>query len=178
MNGINLEITRHLQSRLTDRLITQIELDDPARVSIVKIGTLDGEPDPADGRITIKVHENDPDALGGTEWVDEIVFSECGGSVTWSRKFSVKARALLVDTMESLEEARSIASTLKSRIELALLSDLFTGVQSGNEYVSRGITSEDLEVEMLQGGGPPDSYDFQMKFRFDIWTTLTGVYDG
>ncbi len=33
-----------------------------------------------------------------------------------------------------------------------------------------------LQSDMLQGGGPPDAFDYHIKIYFDVYTTRTGVY--
>ena len=108
------------------------------------------------------------------DWSDEVDEIEIGGAVTYVRRFTLKARCLLVDSQEDLDAARNIASTVRERCERTLLYLPFTGIVSGNEYVSRGILSDDFTGEMLQAGGP-EAYDYHIKVRFSILTTRTGV---
>ena len=108
------------------------------------------------------------------DWSDEVDDIEIGGAVTYVRRFTLKARCLLVNSREDLDAARNIASTVRERCERTILSLPFTGITSGNEYVSRGILAEDFAGEMLQAGGP-EAYDYHIKIRFSILTTLTGV---
>jgi len=171
-------------SQLQDALIDSIPTDDVARAGIVTQGALQGEPDPDVARISVLVYENDPDrvygntgtgAMGGM-WEDRVVIVECGGAVTWDRTFTVKARCLLVNTGEDKFAARDIASTVRKRIERAVLKFNFTGVRDDDEYVSNGIKQREVFGEMIQGGGPPDAYDYHIKVRFKVQTTITGVY--
>ena len=74
-------------------------------------------------------------------------------------------------TRENLQDARAVASTVRHRIEEALLDDPYSNLVSDGEYVARGPSSDDFHAEMIQSGGPPDSYDFQIKLRFDVWTS-------
>jgi len=76
-----------------------------------------------------------------------------------------------VNTQEELAAARSIASTVRERIEQTLLTTSFTGVNSNGEFVSRGIFSDNLKGEQIQAGGPPDAFDFHIKIRFEVLTT-------
>lgn len=151
-------------------LIPGKKLDD-AIAGIVKIGPLQGDPDPDVARISVELYENDPD--GG--WQDVVGMLECGGGagsgITWRRRFTALARCLLVVTQEDLSNARRVGSTVRSRIEKALLKTSFAALVSDDgEIVVRGITSENVRGEMSQFGGPPDAYDIHIKIRFEVLT--------
>jgi len=162
------------KSCIDDLLIT-----DPTRAGVIMIGPLQGNPDPDVARISITIHENDPDrSMGGVArtriWQDEVINMEMGdghGCATWSRKFSVKARCLLESSREEIAAARDISSTVRSRIEKTLRDIDFAGVETAAEYVSQGIMTYLLKSETLQSGGPPDAFDFHSKIKFEIWTT-------
>ena len=173
--GIVNEILDHVQTQLELNLITTPGDEDTAQAGVVKIGPLQGDPDPDRARISIEIHHNDPENIDGT-WRDKVEIVEIGGVVTWARRFTVKIRCLLEKTREDLTEARSIASNVRDRAELTLLKELFTGVKTDDEYVSRGPMATSLKSDMIQGGGPPNSYDFHIKIYFDVYTTRTGVY--
>lgn len=175
-------ILHHAQDVLQAALIDNVPADDTARAGVVMQGPLQGNPDPDQARISVTVHENDPDnfygktgtgAMGG-EWNDEVAETECGGGVIWSRKFTVKARCLYVNTGEGLDAARVIASTVRQRIENALLSTSWGGVfdAESSEFVSRGVLGTSLRAEMIQAGGPPDAYDYHIKVRFEVQTSV------
>ena len=140
------------------------------------LGPLQGDPDPDVARISVTIHENDPDKFYGInqtlsgDWEDEVEETECGGAITWRRRFTVKARCLLVNTQENVTTARSIASTIRKRIETTLLQMSFRDIQDDDEYVSRGVFSENIHSEMIQAGGP-EAYDFHIKIRFEVLTT-------
>lgn len=177
MSGIHNEVLKKLKTELQKALIDDIALDDPARAGVVMIGPLQGNPDPDVARISVTLHENDPEAMLGKEvggnrssWDDEVEEIEVGGCITWKRRFTVKARCLLEQSRETLDDARDITSTIRSRIEVALLKLKFAGVASPTEYVSMGVYSENITGEMVQSGGP-DAYDFHVKIRFEILTT-------
>jgi hypothetical protein len=179
---IHNEILTHIQAALQAALIDDIPDDDLARAGIVMLGPLQGNPDPDQARISVTLHENDPDRFYGTtgtsaittEWDDEIIEVECGGSATWNRRFTVKARCLYVITGEDLTTAREIAATVRNRIEKTLLNLSFADVKTDDEFVSRGVLATSMKGEMLQAGGPPDAYDYHIKVRFELQTT-TGV---
>ena len=179
MSGIHEEILTKIVGALQVCLIDGIDPTDAARAGVVMTGPLQGDPDPDIARISITVHENDPDQLlGGAglsrPWQDEPISVEIGSGraiTTWSRKFVVKARCLLEGSHEDLEQARAIASTLRSRIEKCLSAIDFAGVETDDEEVTYGIVSFARRGETLQSGGPPDAYDFHIKFKFDLWTT-------
>lgn len=168
------QVIQALQAALIDSL----PADDPARAGVVMRGPLQGDPDPDQARISVTVHECDPDAFyGGSvtglkgDWSDQIAEAFCGGGAIWNRRFTVKARCLTVNTGEGLLDARRIASTVRGRIERALLEMDWSGVAAEDgEYVARPVESETLQSEAVQGGGPPDSYDYFVKVRFDVQT--------
>lgn len=173
--GIVNEILTHIQTRLEADLITTPGSDDSSAATVIKLGPLQGNPDPDAARISVEVHHNDPENLDGP-WRDSVEIVEIGGVVTWTRRFTVKIRCLLDTTKEELEESLAIAAIIKDRAELTLLKELFVGIQTDDEYVSRGPMATSLKSDMTQGGGPPDSYDFHIKIYFDVYTTRTGVY--
>jgi hypothetical protein len=169
--GIHEAILDSVQARLQSSLIDDLPAGDTAAAGVVKIGPLQGDPDPDTARISVELYDNDPDDQG--VWDDTIYEIECGGGVTWKRRFTVKARCLLETTQEDLEGSRAVASTVRSRIEHALLSLSLSGVASENEYVSRGVFSWSMRSEMTQSGGPPASYDYLIKVRFEVLTSET-----
>jgi len=177
MSGIHKAIMDRVETVLQTALIDNIDPADIAIAGVVKQGPLQGDPEPDTARVSVTIHENDPGNFDeNEEWADKIDMLECGGAITWARRFTVKIRCLLELSQEDLATARQIASTVKERAEIALLSELFTGVVSGNERVSRGVFAETLSTQMRQSGGPPDAYDFHIKIRFDVLSTRTGVY--
>lgn len=172
---------------LTYFMIDSRDPSDPAIPGLIQIGPLQDDPGPDEARISITIHHNDPDEfVQGTptqtnrQWGDEIYREdgvpviEIGGAVTWDRRFVIKARVLLESTREQMDAAQEIAATVKQRIEDALLSISFGSIVSGSETVTRGAISGNLFSELLQGGGPPDSYDFLIKIRFSVLTTRVG----
>lgn len=175
MSGIHDEILKHIRVELQTALIDSIAEDDPARAGLVILGPL--QEDPSQARISVTLHENDPDAYYKTQtstikidWRDKVVLIETG-SHTWKRSFVAKARCLLERTKEEKGAARAVASTLRERIETALIEMSFTGVTSNGEYVSRPIMATSMKGEMVQAGGPPNSYDYHIKLMFDLLTT-------
>jgi len=178
--GIHNEVLNHIKDQLQADLIDDIEANDAAIAGVVMLGPLQGDPDPDVARISVTLHENDPDIVyktgTGTEnsWIDKVVETEIGGATTWSRRFCVKSRVLLDHTQEDLDDAREIASTVRGRIEHSLLRTSFSGISYDDEFVVRSIIGDALEGEMLQAGGP-GSYDYHIKVRFDVLTTMNGV---
>jgi len=178
--GIHSEILDKLQTSLQAAMIDDLEADDPTLAGVVIVGPLQGDPDPLTARVSVTIHENDPDHFYGlgdttgidTPWHDEIYDEEIGGVKTYQRRFTVKARCLLESTGENLTETRAIASSVRSRLEDTLGDISFSGVSHNGERVTRGVSG--IHSEMVQAGGPPVSYDFHVKVRFDILTT-TGV---
>lgn len=184
MKGIHEAVMEHLQARLERDLITAVNEDPGAKGStaagIVIQGPLQGDPDPDVARVSVEVYENDPEQNGSgadaLSWYDKIEEVEIGGEITWRRCFTVKIRCLLDMTRESLDEARGVVSAVRSRAELSILRMSFHGVRADTgEYVSRGVFSDDIASEVKQSGGPPDSYDFMIKIRFTILTTLSAL---
>jgi hypothetical protein len=159
--------------------------DDDAMPGAIKQGPLQGDPDPDVARISVEIYENDPDqeikgsgiSASDKLWKDEIEEVEIGGGITWRRRFTVKVRVLLESTREDLENARRIASTVRSRVEKSIMGMRFTGVESDGEMVTMGAFADSLLSEMLQAGGPPDAYDFFIKVKFEVLTTQLIVED-
>lgn len=170
-------VLNYIRDELQEALIDSIPTDDPARAGVVMLGPLQGDPSPDDARIIVTLHENDPDryygdkTMGPPVWADEVAYTECGGSVTWKRRFAIKARCLLANTQESLAETREIASTVRNRIETTLLSISLEGLSDDGEYVSLTSFNDALRGEMVQAGGPPDAFDYHIKILFEVHTT-------
>jgi hypothetical protein len=178
--GIHDLILEKIQTDLTASMITTVS--DATKAGVVKIGPLQGDPAPDMARISVTIHENDPETIvkGGVTgmtdgWSDEVEEIEVGGAITMKRAFSIQARCLFADTKEVLDLARQYASQVRQRIEETLTKISFAGITSGNEYVARGIYANDIKSEMLQSGGPPDTYDYHIKIRFSVLTTRTGA---
>lgn len=177
---IHSKIMDKVQAYLEANMVDAIDPEDPDYTSLVKLGPLQGDPDPDEARIFVTIHENDPDTfITGVvtgmdgKWVDEIEFREIGGSTTWKRRFTAKIRLLLETTREDETVARQLASTLRTRIEHLLEQISFSGISEDGEYVSEPI--REIYGEMIQAGGPPDSYDFQIKVRFGLKTTTRPI---
>lgn len=158
-----------LQTALIDNV------SDDTKAGVVQQGHY--QDDPEAQRIVVTLFENDPDSIvdDGTSsmtgsWSDEPSYAECGGSLTWFRRFTVKFRALLTTTQEEKDAARLIASTLRTRIEHTLLDIDFSSVVADGEFVSKSIFSEVLRGEMIQAGGP-QAFDYHGKVRFQVETT-------
>jgi hypothetical protein len=154
---------------------------DPCIPGCVIEGFLQGDPmDPDVARISITIHENDPDNYDGNAWNDEPNDDgydglEIGGAKTVRRRFTLKARCLLENSREGRIAARQIASKVRLKIERCLLKTSFAGINIDNEYVSLGVQSHEITGKMLQSGGPPDSYDYHIEIKFQVLTTWTGV---
>jgi hypothetical protein len=170
-------ILEHVKTNFETELIDNVS--DNAKVAQVVLGPVQEDPDYADARLSVSLHENDPDGVykpGSSnltnEWTDGVAEIECGGSITMVRRFTAKARILLADTGEGLSEARDIASKLRSRMETSLLNMRFTGVSDAEtgEYVSKRVLNPGLFGEMIQAGGP-EAYDYHVKVRFQVETT-------
>ena len=178
MSGIHSLILNKVRDELEAALITAIPADDPTRAGVVKIGPLQGDPDPDAARISVELYYNDPDqtitgsGMGSAPeaWDDQVDEIECGAAVTWKRRFTIKARCLLESTGEDLAASHQIAAEVRSRIERALLL-MKWNVSTTDEYVSRGVLSESIRGQVVQAGGPPDAYDFHIKIRFEVLTT-------
>jgi hypothetical protein len=175
-------IMTYIRGQMQAALIDNVDEEDPTRAGRVKIGPYQGDPTPDEGRITISIHENDPDQILKTgvgklddEWSDDVNLVECGGAMTMTRRFTIKARCLFVTTRENEDTARSIASTVRGRIETTLKKMSFSSVRTADEYVARGVLASDLRAEQVQAGGPPDAFDYLIKVHFSVLTTQTGL---
>ncbi len=179
---IHKAIMDYVKNRLEEDLVSSagnLNPADDAIPGVIKLGPLQGDPDPDVARISVEIYENDPDeelkgsGIASREqmWRDVIEETEAGGGIIWRRRFTVKVRTLLENSREDLENARRVASTVRSRVEKSILGMLFTGVESDGETVVMGPFSDTILSEMVQAGGPPDAYDFFIKVRFEVLTT-------
>ena len=176
--SIHYQILERIRTELQTVLIDDLLEGDLTRAGIVLVGPLQGDPDPDEARISVQIFENDPDPFTGAkgsalsgDWSDQIDEVEVGQANTWNRRFSIKLRCLFDISGEEKDTARSIASTVRTRIEHRLPRINFGDIAADGEYVSRRIVSEEIGSEMIQGGGPPDAYDFNIKIRFSVKTT-------
>lgn len=159
------------KAQLQKVCIDDVPLSDTSRAGVVKIGPLQGEPEPDVARISITVHPNDPDRP--TKMLDKVIEVNIPCSQIWNRYFTIKYRILLEPTHENLEQALTIASTVKARVEHAISSATYGSIRTSTESVQRGCQDVSSRHSLLQGGGPPDSFDFQGKFMFTIMTETT-----
>jgi hypothetical protein len=155
-----------LQAHLENKLITEIDEDDVARADVVKVGPLQGEPELEDAPLSVEIYTNDPEKPD--EWHDEIVEWQMPRTAVWSRKFTVFYRVQLAETGESLAEAEAIASTLRSRIEVALNMMDWGSLPIDGESIE-ACPLDDMLSMQAQGGGP-NEYDYSGKIRFSILT--------
>ncbi len=189
MTGIHKEILDYVEDALHQTLIEDVSWLDTSdtpktgdtKAGWVMVGQSQGDPDIDEARILVTVHENDPGTFHtgsltslSNSWYDRVYFTEVGGVVTMRRRFTVKARCLLESTAETVGEARNIAATIRARIERALLGLTFTGVSTDNEYVSMPVLPRGLYGEIYQSGGP-EAYDFHIKVRFEVLSTIRSV---
>ena len=171
-------IVDKVYSELTIALMKDLEESDPTRAGLILRGPFQDQADLERARIVVEIYENDPDkfqrgavtSMWGA-WEDEVAELEIGGSVIWNRRYTVKGRALMTRTKENIDEARLIASTLKDRLTRTLINIDFAGIQDDEEFVSRGVLSRSIQAEAIQGGGP-QAYDYYIKVRFEVQTTL------
>lgn len=175
---ITARIVNALYAALTTALIDDVP-GDPAIAGVIHKGPLQGDPDPDQARISVVIHDNDPDAVKGIDgvtamdsaWAHSNDLIEIGGGFpvhTTVRSFVVAARCLLEATGEDLDDAREIASTVLARIERTIKRMTWSGVASATEGVSS--TAFNLNSESIQSGGP-EAYDFLIKVRFQLRTT-------
>lgn len=172
--SVTVDLLVLYQKALQAALIDRVGANDPLRAGIVKIGALQGEPEPDVARISVTVHPNDPDNLD--DWLDEIIEVEMPNSAYWERRFTVKYQLLLEVTGEALLPALTLSSDLKERIEHTILGVSYAALNLPTERVVRGAMSTDSDSHFLQGGGPPDSYNMNGKYRFSVVTLTSATY--
>jgi hypothetical protein len=179
--GIHSLILNKVLEELQKGLVDDIPEGDPTRAGVVMIGALQGDPAPDVARISVSLFTNDPDAILGnvpsglkTDWEDMVYLVEVGGSITHWRRFTVKVRCLFSNTREDQVASLDITDTVRDRVEKILAKISFAGINTAEEFVSRGITAKDIKSEMLQAGGPPDAFDYSLKIRFSVLTTRNG----
>jgi hypothetical protein len=180
-DSIHNAIMHHVKDAIVDQIQDALPDGHPIKPGVVKIGPLLGDPmDPDEARITVMIFENDPDEKDSFQWCDEPASDdygglEIGGGITWMRRFTIKVDMYLERTREDVDAARRIAGSLKNRLEEVVMGLSFNNVSIEDEYVSRGAFASTIKSTVRQGGGPPDSYQFHIKLRFEVLTTKTGV---
>lgn len=179
MAGIHDAILENVRAHFQSKFVDDATLDDLYRAGYVGVGQLQGDPvDPDEARISITLHENDPDTFAelgprgfGGSWHDEEDFDNAEiGASTYIRRFTVRARCLLELSGEDLPTSRDIASTIRTMVEHEIRKVSMKNILVNSEYVSLPVY--DVRGEMLQGGGPPDSFDFTIKVWFAVKTTI------
>ena len=138
MLSIHQQIMDKLEDELQAAIIDDILFNNDTQAGVVKQGPLQGDPEPDDARISVEIHENDPDSSYGTGnvssmgegWTDEVDEVEIGGNTIWSRKFTVKGRCLFDNTGETLQEAQQISRVLRNRLEDTILNISWAGIQT------------------------------------------------
>ena len=175
--GITYTILKRTETHLQKVLMDDVAVDDPARPGWVGIGELQGEPlDPDEARISVTLHENDPDDFEerdprGIEWYshDETDFmQEIGPTWTMIRRFTIKVRSLFDTSQESREDARRYNSMVIDKIVHEIMNVDLANIDFNGEYVSMPYYR--IEKEIGQFGGP-DAYDFYSKVRWSLKTT-------
>src|SRR5512138_3951494 len=91
---IHKAIMDYVQERLDRDLVLGAPTGgDDAVPGAIKLGPLQGDPDPDVARISVEIYENDPDqeikgsGISQTDrpWKDTIELVEVGGGITWRR---------------------------------------------------------------------------------------------
>jgi len=159
-----IDILNYFVAQLQATCIDPFPDSDPSKAGVVKLGPLQGEPEPDVARISIEVHQNDPDDL--ERWLDEVVEVEIPNAAIWSRKFTIKYQLLLDSTSEALIPALTLGSIIKERIERTIFKAKYAGVPD----VVRGAIATKSVSQLIHGGGPPDIYNITGRFQFDVLT--------
>lgn len=169
-----------MQTWLTQKLITEIAVNDPTRANLVKVGRL--QVDPVKNAVHVTIEPGDPDAPGS--WQHELytntlnsqapyanIFGEVGGrEELWWRKFSAEVGCYYVTQGFNQLEANDYAHVVLGRLENAIeqcqtvlgLTDQF-GERTHAIYVTKS--------QLTESGGPPTQYIWRGKVWFQIQTS-------
>ncbi len=153
-------------------------------IGLVRYGLL--QDDPVLYRNTILVHLRDPDELSdnrvqwsdvplpfANEWKDKFPPYEIGGGTggMWARRLVITIDSYFINTHESREEARSIATWLEEAVHMAINNDCDGGglIDSfGQVY----ITSWVVNTIAVEQGGPPDQFIYRVKLYVSAVTEM------
>lgn len=171
MTTLSDAVMTYVEGVLETVLTTNPGASDPAQADEVKIGPLQGDPELDDVPVSVEIYSGDPEKVLEDTWEDEIIAWEIGGVAYWARRYTIRYRALLVDSGESLAEALAIISTLQARIEKELRTTdwgTITADDEAVEFINR------ISSKTIQSGGP-DEYDWLGKTRFELVTRAYGA---
>ena len=165
---------------LTMALITNVNSSDPTRVSEVKIGRFQEDPSAKPLRVFVQ-HGNleDPKFGDGIADPDDddnrnafvVPPREIGGGEMWWRRGTVVLEMFFLMTTSSPSEAtaRTRANVVLGRAVKAMKSIYVADLQD-TDFDENAIKLFCTHQNLIQGGGPPNSYLFRGTL---VWEVLT-----
>lgn len=168
MSDIGTLIQDQLIQAITDNCQTAIPDGDPARLTLVKKGEYQDDPE---GQNIVCVHRNDPDKTeraGKSAWLDERYSTEMGlligsgGQASpehWYRRLTVEI--ICWPAGELQDQAESINGTVVARVRRAVTTLNLTGLKDDfGEAIEIGINPIQ-RMKTDEGGGPDDEYNWK-----------------
>jgi len=178
MSDIGKLIVDALIARITADCQAAIDPADPTRVTLVKRGEF--QDDPEDYGVVVCVHRNDPDRTeraGQSGWPDELDLREMGliigegytaGSEFWKRRFSVE---IIVWPGVDQDSADQINGVVTARVRRAVSRLFLTDLV--DDFGERMVVGSNplRRMKVDEGGGPDDEYSWRA-FLYLEYTTL------
>jgi hypothetical protein len=178
-------MARHIVPMLIDRIvdelkricITELAHKDPTRMTDIKAGRYQADPNTTELRASVQGGDlDDPNMLDGIVDLDRspnrvgfnIDAREIGGTQMWYRKGTVRIELFFI--IEGLEEdvarerAYTILGRIQGNIEKINVADLY------DDFGEHAIKLFHTQNTMFQSGGPPASFLYRGKV---IWECLT-----
>ena len=168
--------------RIVDELkricITNIPYGDPTRLTVVKYGRFQEDPNTTALRASVQGGDlEDPNLMDSivsnptnndTKMAFQLAPREIGGSQMWYRRGVVRLELFFI--IENLEEevARDRAYTILGRVQSNI--ELFNMSGLTDDFGEHAIKLFHTQNSMYQSGGPPTSYLWRGKL---IWECLT-----
>ena len=162
---------------LTQYCIADIPPRDPSRVTAVKAGRFQESPNESNLRLSVQGGDLDNPDLMDSIFDPEvhknmmafaIAAREIGGTQMWVRRGVVRLELFLIVEQKDFHHSRDVAYTILGRvqgnIEKIVVSDLY------DNYGEHGVKLFSTQNSFFQSGGPPASYLYRGKVRWECLT--------
>lgn len=162
---------------LTTYCIDNVPTRDPSRVSVIKAGRYQESPNSANLRLSVQGGDLDDPELMDSIFDPEVhknmmAFTidsrEIGGTQMWVRRGVVRFELFLITEQLDFHHSRDIAYTILGRVQQNIesinVSDLY------DDYGEHAVKLFSTQNSFFQSGGPPSSYLYRGKVRWDCLT--------
>lgn len=171
----------YLIERLNEALI--INSPDPI-LTPTDVGYGNLQDNPAKRRISVRVHQRDPDQQSDTvtDWTDmpahmttewkEWPSNEIGtsGETFWSRRFVVEILVYLTRSKEDRLDARMVHNYVASAAKTAIDCVGCVAIDRVDNFGERLLMVKAARYQNVEGGGPPGNFNYRSKIYVSALT--------